>query len=134
MAAEHGHPGQQSGKGVAHPSLRAGRDQNLTLSQPSVNDSEPRFCSSEWLSIFETFADHTLVKPLIRACALIAGADDWQEKSKIDVARTLHVHGLGAVRAATLNARTVREDATLVASILLASLEVSRYVCEIISA
>ena len=105
---------------------------SLIQVESKVEDAKRGFFSGEWTFLSESFASHKLVGGLIIACALIAAPDYINDPGAMGTSRALHVNALGAVRAAMLDAKEIREDATLVASMLLASFEVSHRICKTI--
>jgi hypothetical protein len=100
---------------------------SFSLMESKIESLKLGFFSSEWSYLFEMFAGHKLVRGLVVACALIVAPEGNSNSGAVGTARTLYVNALGAVRTAICDTKEVREDATLVALLLLASFEVSNH-------
>ena len=76
-------------------------------------------------SIFEDFEQHKLVSVLMVACSMLLKSNQASNDSDINIAIALYAEALAALQAAIRDERQAKEDATLVATILVCVFEVS---------
>lgn len=102
---------------------------SIVSSGSSLDDNEAEdlsFFSDDWSFLFTNYAGHELIRSLIAACNLMAHKDHADNPTKEHAAAIqLYVQALGTARAALFDKTRSQEDATLVAAMLLAILEVN---------
>lgn len=83
------------------------------------------FYSGEY-SIFEDFEQHDIVGMFMTACSMLLRRHQAGNESDITLAISLYSEALAALQVAMQDAQQAKEDATLVATILVCMIEVSR--------